>query len=230
MSAACRSTSYLSPAAEEAAHENAYAWIKGLRGLVVDGAPFRDRFTVRGDSLWWFTELYLHREQVILDIHRAHAALAALIETERPAAIQVSSVSPVVRFVAPLIGRARGIRAGSPVPPATWWRRLARLDLRARSLHLSALLAADRYRRLPRTGRRALLAAFIHRAFWRAGGEDGSAESCTSARCWRNWSGARARAVSTTSASAPRPISAPRRRATPGIGNIVTPVERFASH
>ena len=170
-------TTYLTPEAEEAAHEAAYAWIKGLRNLPVDGAPFRDRFTIRGDSLWWFTEIYLHREQVILDIHRALAALDALFSAERPISIAVTSTSPVVRYLAPLMGASRGVSAGAQIPPTTWWRRLARLDLRARSLNISALLASDRYRGIPADSGRASVAAFIHRAFWRAGGEDGSAES-----------------------------------------------------
>ncbi len=128
-------TTYLTPGAEEAAHEAAYAWIKALRNLPVDGAPFRERFTIRGDSLWWFTEIYLHREQVILDIHRALAALDALIRAERPLAIEVTSTSPVVRYLAPLVAASRGVSAGGQVAKATWWRRLARLDLRARSLN-----------------------------------------------------------------------------------------------
>ena len=54
------------PSADERAHDDAYAWIKALRHCRVDGEPFRRRFTLRGDSLWWFAELYLHKEQVIL--------------------------------------------------------------------------------------------------------------------------------------------------------------------
>ncbi len=78
---------YLDPVAEESAHDAAYAWIKALRHLPVDGAAFRDRFTARGDSLWWFTEIYLHKEQVILAIHLVIRALTTLIERESPAEI-----------------------------------------------------------------------------------------------------------------------------------------------
>ena len=59
--------------AAERAHEEAYAWIKAIRHLRVDGVPFRRRFTLRGDSLWWFAELYLHKEQAILQVFRAIA-------------------------------------------------------------------------------------------------------------------------------------------------------------
>ena len=71
---------YLEPAAEEAAHEAEYRWIKSLRQLPIGGVSFRDRFTARGDSLWWFTELYLHKQQVVLDIHRAISAINAVID------------------------------------------------------------------------------------------------------------------------------------------------------
>ena len=37
------------------------AWIKRLRLVPYGDVPMRDRFTYRGDSLWWFTELYLHK-------------------------------------------------------------------------------------------------------------------------------------------------------------------------
>lgn len=170
-------TSYLAPAEEEAAHEAAYDWIKGLRNLPVDGAPFRDRFTIRGDSLWWFTEIYFHREQVILDIYRTLAALDTLISSERPVAIEVTSASAVVRLLAPLVGASRGVSVGAVTTMATWWRRMARLDLRARSLNLSALLTTERVRRSPDAGVAGGVVAFIHRAFWRTGADGESAES-----------------------------------------------------
>ena len=46
--------SYVEPEQEERAQEDAYAWIKAMRHLQVDGESFRTRFTLRGDSLWWF--------------------------------------------------------------------------------------------------------------------------------------------------------------------------------
>ena len=79
---------YLDATAEERAHEQEYRWIKALRSVTVDGAPFRSRFTFRGDSLWWFAELYLHKEQAILNVHRALAAFDALVERERPRAVR----------------------------------------------------------------------------------------------------------------------------------------------
>ncbi len=62
--------SYLDAAGEERALTSAYGWIKSLRHANVDGVPLRRRFTVRGDSLWWFAELYLHKQQVILTLFK----------------------------------------------------------------------------------------------------------------------------------------------------------------
>ena len=169
--------SYLTPAAVEGAHERSYNWIKALRNLEIDGEPFREKFTIRGDSLWWFTEIYLHREQVVLDIHRCIAALNELLARQRPSSIEVTSGSAVARHLVPLVASARGITGGPKMNAAAWWRRMARLDLRARWLNTAALLTADRYRGVPAANSETRVAAFIHRAFWRAGGEDGSAES-----------------------------------------------------
>ena len=60
------------------APKRANQWIKDLRHARVDGASLRDRFTHRGDSLWWFAEIYLHRMRVVTRAHRAVAALERL--------------------------------------------------------------------------------------------------------------------------------------------------------
>ena len=71
------------PTAEQAA-TRALAWIKHLRMARVDGRTLRQRFTVRGDSLWWFAELYLHKQQVIAHLFRTIAALETLLAHQRP--------------------------------------------------------------------------------------------------------------------------------------------------
>src|SRR6186997_2081515 len=76
---------YLDRAAEERAIASERDWIKALRHVIVDGQPFRRRFTFRGDSLWWFAELYLHKQQVVRGLFRTIAALECLIEREAPA-------------------------------------------------------------------------------------------------------------------------------------------------
>jgi hypothetical protein len=168
---------YLNPEADEQAHGDAHDWIKRLRNLPVSGAPFRARFTARGDSLWWFTEIYLHKQQVILDIHRTLAAVDALIERERPREIRIDNAPVVVRHVAGRVAAARGVPCAKSVSGVIWWHRMARLDLRARALTASAYVTADRLRRPPVIARRPDVAAFIHRAFWRGRTGEASAES-----------------------------------------------------
>ena len=69
--------------ADEAAGR-ANAWIKGLRHVDVAGRSLRDRFHYRGDSLWWFAELFLHKEGVVDTLWRTALTLDALCEVEQP--------------------------------------------------------------------------------------------------------------------------------------------------
>jgi hypothetical protein len=167
---------YIEPAAEERAHLDAYAWIKGLRHLPADGASFRERFSVRGDSLWWFSEIYLHKTRAILDVHRAIAGLRGLIERERPSAISLAEAPAVVRHVASQLLPRERVAGAAPLEAPAWDARLRALDRRARRLNLMARLAPDRFRRAPRRPP-AALAAFIPRAFWKTGGDEGAAET-----------------------------------------------------
>lgn len=167
---------YIDATSEEGAHRAEYEWIKGLRNLQVDGAPFRDRFTVRGDSLWWFSEVYLHKSRAILDIHRALAGLTSLLERERPSTVVLEDAPVVVRHIAGQLLAQRRIAGVVPVEASEWDARLRSLDLRARRLNFLAGIAPDRFRRAPRLSSPAV-AAFVHRAFWTAGAEDGAAET-----------------------------------------------------
>ena len=168
---------YLDAAAEERASAGEYAWIKQLRLVNVDGEPMRRRFTFRGDSLWWFTELYLHKEQVVLNLFRAIAALERVIEQERPSQLDVSASGPIVRHLARQTQeghrlRVRGARAFRPQPG-----RLLRMDLRAAALTYGALASRARMHRARIQPAVHGIVAFVHRAFWRSGAQDGSAES-----------------------------------------------------
>jgi hypothetical protein len=168
---------YLDAEREEAASEAAHAWIKQLRHARVDGVPLRRQFKARGDSLWWFAELYLHKRQVILSIFRLIAALDRLVEQERPLELRVVQAEHVARVVIRAYARARKIRYQGPgLFPGLEWR-LARLDFRSRALTLAAL--ASRFRPGRRTARPtpATVAAFVHRAFWRKGSPDADAEA-----------------------------------------------------
>jgi Capsule polysaccharide biosynthesis protein len=164
---------YLDGDRAERAHDEAYAWIKALRHLDVDGVPFRRRFTYRGDSLWWFAELFLHKERAILDALRTIAAFDALVERDRPLAVRyVAGAQPGVLAQA---AAARKVRYSGPGwPHAPGWR-LLRMDARARGLAAGAHLS--RLRGRPEAAARARVAAFVHTAFWRSNGVDGSAES-----------------------------------------------------
>jgi hypothetical protein len=165
--------SYLDHERAERAHEEAYAWIKALRHLAIDGVPFRRRFTFRGDSLWWFAELYLHKEQAILTALRTIAAFDALVERDRPLAVRyVSGPHPGVVAEA---AAARKVRYSGPGFPRSTGCTLARMDLRARALAAGARLS--RLRPASADATRARVAAFVHTAFWKSDGADGSAES-----------------------------------------------------
>jgi hypothetical protein len=167
---------YLDPAAAERAHAEEHAWIKAVRAMRVDGMPFRSRFTCRGDSLWWFAELYLHKEQAILNVFRTLAAFDALVEQERPRSVAYAdgSGSQIVARAA----EARGIRYTGPSwPSSLTGPALAGVDARARGLAAGARLSRLRGRGTAVPSGHARIVAFVHRAFWRGEGTGGSAES-----------------------------------------------------
>lgn len=163
---------YLEPADEERAQQDAYAWIKAIRHLDVDGRPFRSRFTFRGDSLWWFAELYLHKEQAIVTVLRILSAFETMAERERP--VMVSYGDGPYGGVLAHAAAARRIRYDG----IGWPRETARLvRMEARASALAAAARLSRLRLTPPEPRRVRIAAFVHRAFWRTGAADGSAES-----------------------------------------------------
>jgi hypothetical protein len=169
---------YLDRAAEEQANAASLAWIKGLRHARVDDKELRSRFTYRGDSLWWFAELYLHKQQVITQIFRTIGALETLIERERPKALQFLSGTSLARGLAPQVAAACNVRYSGPRGfgrSATV--RLAAMDARAATLNAAALASRLRPRSAPVKGHHPTAAAFVHRAFWRSDSGEGSAEA-----------------------------------------------------
>jgi hypothetical protein len=170
--------SYLDRAAEEQATTASLAWIKSLRHAHVDGHPLRSRFTYRGDSLWWFAELYLHKQQVITQIFRTIAALEALIDRERPTSLRFLRGNALARGIAPQVAAVRNVRYHGP---RGFGRsaavRLAAIDARAATLNAAALASRLRPRSTPVTGHHPTAAAFVHRAFWRSDSGEGSAEA-----------------------------------------------------
>lgn len=152
----------LGPDEIEECERTANAWIKSLRHVTVDGVPFRDRFTVRGDSLWWFAELYLHKERVVVRVLRSIAAFERLAREAPGAAWLVAGRDPVVRHVAALVAGRHRV-AWEPEGTAEPLR--PRQRLRAAAFTASAL--ADRLRRRgPSLPNRATVAAFLHAAFF----------------------------------------------------------------
>ncbi len=162
---------YLDAASEERAQEESYTWIKSLRGARIDGAPFRNRFTARGDSLWWFAEIYLHKEQTILQIMRTLSAFDALVERERPRSIRLTEGRSAVLDT---VARSRRIPIEDSQASPSLRSAVSRLDRRARGLAVAARLSRVRP---GAPAHHARIAAFVHRAFWLADAHDGSAES-----------------------------------------------------
>jgi len=167
---------YLGADGEEQAVASAHAWIKELRRLPVDGVPFRRRFTYKNDSLWWFAELYLHKEQAILRLFRAIGAIEGLVRRERPVSVDLVSGDRIVRGTVPQILRSRRINYHGASGFGSEWLGVARLDLRARALRAAALASRFRPRR-PASAPRPTVAAFVHRAFWPSGADESDAES-----------------------------------------------------
>jgi hypothetical protein len=166
---------YLDATDEETAQSDSYSWIKQLRHARVGGQPLRERFTYRGDSLWWFAELYLHKEQAILTLFRATRAAETLIAREHPAAIRFTECSRPARIAVAAVAAARGVRC-DPVAPASSKGRIA-MDARSTALAFMSMASPGRPRARPKR-LATMVAAFVHRAFWKAGPEeDGSAES-----------------------------------------------------
>ncbi|HXW07248.1 MAG TPA: UDP-N-acetylglucosamine 2-epimerase [Vicinamibacterales bacterium] len=166
---------YLNPADVETAAVRANAWIKDLRHAPVDGQPMRRRFTVGGESLWWFTELYLHKRQIVLAIFETRAALQNLIDREAPDHLRLERGSRVAALVASSVARARGVLFSGG---SGRHERLSLAALEGRAAWLNATALASRLRPRARPAVRAgTLAAFVHRAFWRADAGDGSAEA-----------------------------------------------------
>ena len=157
--------------AAERAESEANRWIKAVRLARVDGVVFRDRFTLRGDSLWWFAELYLHKRRTVARALRALAALERLGD-ERLTGVQIQCSDAIIATVVRAWGRARGVTVQGGERPAA----ASRLQLAARAFFHTGSAVADRLRpgARVRRGAPAVVAAFVHTAFWRRDrGEEG---------------------------------------------------------
>ncbi len=155
---------YLPAHDAERADDDANRWIKGLRHARIDGVPFRDRFLFRGDSLWWFAELYFHKRRVITRALRARAALDALIAAESPEGLAVNTRDLVLTHVAHEVTAHRGVSLDDGPGVGT----RERLVPRAKAIFHTTTAWLDRIRPARRPKVRAVdVAAFVHSAFWR---------------------------------------------------------------
>jgi hypothetical protein len=160
--------------ADEAAGR-ANAWIKSLRRVDVAGRPLRDRFHYRGDSLWWFAELFLHKEGVVDALWRTALTLDAVCEVEAPTRVGIIDGGPALRCLLPQVAARLdlGLLPGTDIGRAAAASRDTTTGVKSRLL----TWAAEARRALP--ARRPTLAtggtlAFVHSAFWRdATGEEG---------------------------------------------------------
>jgi hypothetical protein len=153
----------------ERAEGESNVWIKRLRHARVEGQSFRDRFTLRGDSLWWFAELYLHKRRIVTRAFRALHALENLA-AERPVSWAVDGRDAVVSHIAHLVAERRGFRCRGPRDHRE---RTGRFEREVKAVFHTVTALADRLRpaRAPRSDR-PVVAAFVHSAFAQAAAED----------------------------------------------------------
>ncbi|MEO8480724.1 MAG: hypothetical protein ABI634_00855 [Acidobacteriota bacterium] len=154
---------WLSPALREQVREDAYAFIKRLRHVTVDGMPMRARFTFRDDSLWWFTEIYLHKMRRIETAIATLLALDAACRHHDPARLSVTTTDATVGVAA----RAFAAAARQPIDIVA--SPTARSRPRWTSFLIGATAQASRLRpqRHVTVPAHTRVAAFVHTAFWR---------------------------------------------------------------
>src|SRR5438045_3501865 len=102
-------SSALTPEGREQARLDAIQFIKQLRLVPYDGLSMRERFTYRGDSLWWFTELYLHKMRRIDAAISTILALESLNAAHQPTRITIDSSDRAVRAAARAFAAASGV-------------------------------------------------------------------------------------------------------------------------
>lgn len=154
-----------SAALEERVRREANAWIKRLRVVPYDGESMRTRFTFRGDSLWWFTELYLHKMRQLEDALATIFTLEALVDEWGRAPLTLSCDRQSTADAARAFGRTHGVDVVVTMRGATPPRASG-----GAHIGLTALASRLRPRRRPHPGP-SRVAAFVHAAFWRASSE-----------------------------------------------------------
>ena len=137
------------------------AWIKSLRLVRYGRSTMRERFTYRDDSLWWFTELYLHKVRHLEEAIATVIALDRVNRTLEPHRMLIEGASRRVVQAAEAFGRARQVALTTSEAAAG-----RSSDLTSYREAITAGLSRFRRAR-PWLGPTPRVAAFVHTAFWR---------------------------------------------------------------
>lgn len=160
---------FVDSALRESVAVDANRWIKGLRLASVDGVSLRDRFHHRGDSLWWFTELFLHKEARVVGWLETLRAFERCIDLHAPDEVRVEAGSPDAALIIDTVAQQRRIgTAGQLRKPLALIEARLRQQARASFFTWSARLSRVRQPRAQGSDS-ARVAAFVHSAFWRHG-------------------------------------------------------------
>lgn len=162
---------YLSLDEIEQADRDAIDWIKRVRTADIKGRPLRDALTYRGDSLWWFVEIYLHRMRVIETLHRAVTATENLFRSEQPRRVTLADGDAMAQSIVKEGARRHGAEFRGPSTGAVYdARRLTATLGRAIVFLAQALVSHLRIRHRPPVPPAGGIAigAFVHAAFWRS--------------------------------------------------------------
>jgi hypothetical protein len=164
--------SLLSADTQDRVRAEANRWIKRLRLVPYGDVSMRERFTYRGDSLWWFTEIYLHKMRRLEDALATIFMLEAAVERTSPQQLVVTCTGRTGAEATRAFARTRGLDVEIVQAAA----RPARVDA-GLLVGVSAVLSRLRPTPRPPTGH-ARVAAFVHTAFWRGEGPgDGGREA-----------------------------------------------------
>jgi len=153
--------SFLTLEMREQARVDANAWIKSFRHAPYDGVPMRQRFTYRDDSLWWFTEIYLHKMRRLDEAASVLLALEQACDAESPVGLAVHTDSAVVRDASVAFAARRGL------PLEIVGAQDDDEGLEWRSYQIGVTAELSRLRGSTRVEKKPAVAAFVHTAFWR---------------------------------------------------------------
>jgi hypothetical protein len=176
-----RSAAHLTAGAQDAIDEAAMAWTKewGRRPLL-DGKSFRELFSWKGVSLWWFAELYLHHSTDAPRHVRVIEAVHRILDAEAPDEVETIGLSPEDTLLVERTCTARGVLFHGPrrISGSPGARKVASVLRRSRWNATKAMLTAAKARFAgpppapPASGQPTVL-FLSHAAFWRARDEEG---------------------------------------------------------